>query len=249
MVNKYLKRKQNGGEAPVEPKKDSPYEKAVSFEVTREELFLASERKAWRYTVLLGVLSVILAIALMLLMPLKQTLPFVIKVNENNGDATVLSIANEEDIPYSEMMDKYWLNRYVLARETYDYRTLSQDFTVTRLLSFPNVFEPYAGQFGTNEHSLEQRLKDSKRILVDVISIVPNGKDVEGNNVATIRFVKKLIDTKNGQEEARNGWVATVAYEYVPDFKADEPSRLINPFGFKVSSYRVDPELLEGGGL
>lgn len=57
MVNKYLKRKQNGGEAPVEPKKDSPYEKAVSFEVTREELFLASERKAWRYTVLLGVLS------------------------------------------------------------------------------------------------------------------------------------------------------------------------------------------------
>ena len=61
MVNKYLKRKQNGGEAPVEPKKDSPYEKAVSFEVTREELFLASERKAWRYTVLLGVLSVILA--------------------------------------------------------------------------------------------------------------------------------------------------------------------------------------------
>ena len=180
---------------------------------------------------------------------LKQTLPFVIKVNENNGDATVLSIANEKDIPYSEMMDKYWLNRYVLARETYDYRTLSQDFTVTRLLSFPNVFEPYAGQFGTNEHSLEQRLKDSKRILVDVISIVPNGKDVEGNNVATIRFVKKLIDTKNGQEEARNGWVATVAYDYVPDFKADEPSRLINPFGFKVSSYRVDPELLEGGGL
>lgn len=249
MFNKYLKRKQNGREAPVEPKKDSPYEKAVSFEVTREELFLASERKAWRYTVLLGVLSVILAIALMLLMPLKQTLPFVIKVNENNGDATVLSIANEKDIPYSEMMDKYWLNRYVLARETYDYRTLSQDFTVTRLLSFPNVFEPYAGQFGTNEHSLEQRIKDSKRILVDVISIVPNGKDVEGNNVATIRFVKKLIDTKNGLEEARNGWIATVAYEYVPNFKVDEPSRLINPFGFKVSSYRVDPELLEGGGL
>lgn len=54
MVNKYLKRKQNGGEAPVEPKKDSPYEKAVSFEVTREELFLASERKAWRYTLKVG---------------------------------------------------------------------------------------------------------------------------------------------------------------------------------------------------
>lgn len=235
--------------SPERAQSTSSYQKAVSYEATREELFVASERRAWRFTVLLSVLVVILALALMLLMPLKQTLPFVIKVNQTNGEATVLSIANEKDIPFSEMMDKYWLNRYVLARETYDYRTLSQDFNVTRLLSFPNVFDPYAAQFGTNEQSLEQRLKDNKKILVDIISIVPNGKDTDGNNVATIRFVKKLIDTKNGNEEARNGWVATVAYEYVPDFKADEPTRLINPFGFKISSYRVDPELLEGGGL
>ena len=57
----------------------------------------------------------------MLLMPLKTVAPYVIKVNESTGMTEVLSIANKRDIPVNEMMNKYWLSQYVLARETYEF--------------------------------------------------------------------------------------------------------------------------------
>lgn len=228
---------------PEPEKADNEYKRALSWEVSRETLMRKSERNAWRFASLMGACVVCLTAALVCLMPLKTTEPFVVKVDKSTGEAVVLHIANEKDIPFSEMMDKYWLNQYVLARESYNYLTLSNEFEVTRLLSYPDVFEPYANQFGDRKDSMEQRLKNKKRIFADVISIVPHGSDNEGNSVATVRFVKRLVDVQSGTEEARNAWTATISYEYVPDFKADEPSRLINPFGFKVSSYRVDPEL------
>lgn len=210
---------------------------ALDWEVCRLSLIEQSEKKAWMTAKLLGGVCVALVAAIVLMMPLKQTEPYVIQLDKATGMATVLSIANTSDIPVSELMDKYWLKEYVLARESYDYRTLEQDYYLTRELSMPNVFEPYASQFGQRKDSLEMRLKDSKRITVELLSLVPNG-----NGVATVRFVKTTKDTTTGTEEARSVWTARIGYEYMPTFKADEAHRLMNPFGFKVTTYRVDPE-------
>ena len=135
-------------------------------------------------------------------------------------------------------MDKYWLSEYVQAREAYDYRTLENDYIKTRELSMPNVFEPYSRQFGTDKNSMEQTIGDTKCILVELLSVVPNG-----NGIATVRFRKKLVDTQTGQPEGADVWTARIGYEYVPTFKVEEAKRLINPFGFKVTTYRVDQEL------
>ena len=123
----------------------------------------------------------------------------------------------------------------------YDYRTLEHDYLKTRELSLPNVFDPYAAQFSTDKNSLDKLLGDSKKIVVEVHTVVPNG-----NGIATVRFGKKLVDTQTNAVDSSQNWTATIAYEYIPNFKADEPSRLINPFGFKVTSYRMDPDLTVG---
>lgn len=225
------------------PKKSSPYEKAIDWEAQKESVQQKSEAKAWRLCSLLTLIVIALVAAICVMLPLKKTEPFLIKVNESTGEATVLSIANVKDIPWSEAMDKYWLNQYVLARESYHYRTLSHEFNVVRLLSFPEVFDPYASQFGDNANSLELRLKDNQRIYTDILSIIPRGEDNEGNKVATVRFTKRLTDTKSGEELNRQTWNATISFEYLPNFAVEEPERLINPFGFKVTSYRVDPEI------
>lgn len=83
-------------------------------------------------------------------------------------------------------MDKYWLNQYVLSRESYDYRTLEHDYLKTRELSLPNVFDPYAAQFSTDKNSLDKLLGDSKKIVVEVHTVVPNG-----NGIATVRIRQK----------------------------------------------------------
>ena len=140
--------------APSKPqavsKRQKQYETALSWESARLQMVVASERKAWNLVKLLAACFLLTCIALVCLMPLKTVAPYVIKVDESTGMAEVLSIANTREIPVSEMMNKYWVSQYVLARETYDWRTLNQEYIKVRELSLPNVFEPYATQFGTH---------------------------------------------------------------------------------------------------
>lgn len=223
-----------------EPEKKSKdvFEEGISWETQREELLQQKASAGWNMAKLLVVLLLLVSATLVIVAMKKEAYPFVITLDKSNGQTEVIDITDPGNVPVNDMMDKYWLNNYVLSRETYDYRTVENDFIKTREMSLPEVFNPYADQFGNGKNSLETLLGDKKRILVDVISVVPNG-----NGIATVRFAKKLVDTNTGAEEAKNYWTATIGYDYFPSFKVEEKRRLINPLGFKVTSYRVDPEL------
>lgn len=224
-------------ETPQEKKPVSHFAQAREFEAARYDLIAQSERKAWLTAKLLGVSCVSLALAIAMMMPLKQTQPYVVQVDKSTGLTEILPIANTRDVPVSEVMDKYWLAQYVTARESYDWHLIQTDFDKTRELSVPDVFAPYAAQFGKSG-SLDQQLGNSKRIVVELRTIVLTGQDT-----ATVRFVKKTVDVDTGRELSRNAWIATIGYEYHPEFKLTEARRLVNPFGFKIVSYRVDPEI------
>lgn len=70
--------------------------------------------------------------------------------------------------------------------------------------------------------------------------MVPTGK-----NTGTVRFIKttKRMD-QEGSPGTTTKWVATVAYEYRNTALIKESARLVNPFGFQVLTYRVDPEMV-----
>ena len=211
---------------------------ALSFEAFRIDLVRASERKAWRVAAGAALAALFEAAAIATLCPLKTTVPYVVEVDRTTGMSTILPIANTREIPASDAQDKYWLGQYVLARESYDYRTLENDFMKTRELSVPTVFEPYASQFGDGKETLEKRWGDSRRAVVTLTSVVPSG-----DGIATVRFTKRIVDTSGNQELSSARYTATIGYEYHPEFRATESSRLVNPFGFKVTSYRVDEEV------
>lgn len=213
-------------------------EREFSWEVAREELMERSERRAWNVARGAVVLSVALGLSLCALLPLKSVEPFVIEVDKSNGMSRVLHLAYSEEIPVDEMSHKYWLSQYVLARESYDWRTLNQDYYKVRELSLPQVFEVYNAQYGeNNEDSLERKYRDDVRIKVLLKSVV-----VHNDYIATVRLTKVRYDNRSGLETGRESLTATLAFEYFPDFKVPEERRLINPFGFKVTSYRTDPE-------
>lgn len=228
--------------APSHSKRQQQYETALSWETARLQLVVASERKAWNLVKLLALAFILVCVALVCLMPLKTVVPYVIKVDQSTGMSEILSIANTREIPVSEMMNKFWVSQYVLSRETYDWRTLNQEFTKVRELSLPGVFEPYASQFGTQKDSLEMRLKDDYRVLVKLNSIVINS-----DSIATVRFSKVVHNNRTNQDESEQGWTATLGFEYFPTYEVPEERRIVNPFGFKVTSYRVDPEIAKVG--
>lgn len=85
----------------------------------------------------------------------KGSLPFIVELVKATDDPGI-DIRDPQNIPVDEMMDKYWLNLYTQSHESYDYRTLENDHARVRLMSVPEVFNPYDHQYGLdNKKSLQ----------------------------------------------------------------------------------------------
>ena len=118
----------------------------LNWETSRIELVEASERRAWGIVKIVSFAVVALSIAIICLFPLKTTEPYVIQVDKSTGLTDILHIANAQDIPVSEVMDKYWINTFVLSRESYDWNMLNDLIEKVRQLSLPIVYDTYAQQ-------------------------------------------------------------------------------------------------------
>lgn len=215
------------------------YDEAINWESSRVLTVEKSERRAWRVA-FAGVGVAVLAIAaIAMMMPLKESVPYVIRVDNTTGVPDIVTAITDKAVTGDEVMDKYWLAQYVRARETYDWFTLQRDYNTVGLLSSQNVGAGYAQLF-EGKDALDKQYGKSVRATVEILSVVPTGK-----NTGTVRFIKttKRVD-QEGTPGTSTKWVATVAYEYRNTALIKESARLVNPFGFQVLTYRVDPEMV-----
>lgn len=216
------------------------YDKALDWEASRSVMIEKSNTRAWGYVKILGALLVLSWAGMVLMLPLKETIPYVIRVDSATGVPDIVTAMNQKGVGYDEVMDKYWIARYVRARESYDWYTLQADYDATGMMSAPGVAKEYAAQFN-GESAIQTKLGNGTRIKTEVLSVVPTGA-----GIATVRFQRRRGSPDGTQSEEVTSWIATIAYEYRNPSVMKESYRLINPLGFQVTSYRVDPEL--GGG-
>jgi type IV secretion system protein VirB8 len=165
--------------------------------------------------------------------------PFVIQVDENSGITTVVDSLNPEEnvITRNESIKNYMLIKYVRARETYHYINYRENFeNVVRVLSTGTVYSTYRAKLSDPNTSLIKKYDDKSFTTMKVRSIQYN----DAGNVATIRF---RID-EQGRFNGSYNKIATIKFEISPMTVRQEES-FINPIGFKVTSYRVDDEILQ----
>lgn len=129
------------------------------------------------------------------------------------------------------------------ARETYDWHTLQTDYDTVGLLSSKPVGAQYLERF-EGKDAIDKKWGNSLNISVDILSVVPTS---EGKG--TVRFTKTSQPVEHMGPHAVTHWVATIAYHYQNPSTMKERTRLINPLGFQVLSYRVDPEFVKGETL
>src|SRR3954454_23033162 len=82
-----------------------------------------ARRAAWRVAAGATVLTVVALAAVIALVPLKRGDAFVLRVDNATGGVDVVTTLRDEKASYGEVVDRYFLNKYVLARESYDYET------------------------------------------------------------------------------------------------------------------------------
>lgn len=201
-----------------------------------------SERRAWRVAMGAGAIALVSVIAVAGLTPLKTVEPFVVRVDKI-GAADTVTLLNERTVTGSEAIDKYWLARYVNYREEYSPSGAYGNFKATELLSSPSVGSAYYAQIRPDNPSSPTNVYRDKGIVdVEVTSVT-----FIGQRHAQVRYVRR--EKRDGPatvNPSETSWIATINYEYVNP-PMTEAARLVNPVGFRVTEYRVDPETVEAG--
>ncbi|QAU23384.1 virB8 family protein [Dyella sp. M7H15-1] len=200
-----------------------------------------SERRAWIFAGIGLGTALAACIAVACLTPLKTVEPFIVRVEKSTGDADIISRLDQHVENFDEVIDKYWLASYVNYRESYSNAMALPNYQAVSLMSSKQVGAQYFAQIDPNNpHAPVNVYK--KTGLVD-ISI--NAVAFLGNNVAQVRFTRTELE--NGAPTGKQtNWIATITYRYLAA-SMSEKYRLINPLGFQVTDYRVDPETVKTG--
>lgn len=220
------------------------YSEARDWDLDRQLRLERSERRAWKVAFgALGV-SVLLTATLVALMPLKQAVPYVLAVDRATGNVEVLNIGNLGSLtPYRELLDLHWAQKYVIARESYQWRLLQSDYDLVLSMSNDPVGREYAGLY-EGPNARDKKFGPDTEMKVEIISVTPP-PDSQGR--AVVRFAKTVRRPQTNTSEPPQYFVATLAFEYKSSMFGKLTQLLQNPAGFRVTAYRVDAETTPPG--
>ncbi|MBQ8819138.1 MAG: type IV secretion system protein [Campylobacter sp.] len=212
----------------------------MSYNSNVRYLIEVSNKRAWLVSFIFGFIAIMSIIALFLLTPLKQSVPYVIRVDNVTGMVDIISTLKDQTVvsKNSEALDKYFTANYVKLREQYYWDILEQDYYTVQVFSSNRISAEYQNIYA-GANSRVKNLQNSVEVEIQIISVVLTNS--AGANVATIRFneIVKDLQSKTSKQTTK---VATLTYEYVKELTT-EKERVMNPLGFKVNTYRIDSEI------
>lgn len=213
----------------------------LDYEASFRYLIEVSNRRAYFIAGVSVIVAILAILAVVMLTPLKQVEPYVIRVDNISGAVDIITVLDKEQISSNEAMDKYFIAQYVKKREGYFFNLLTQDYVQTQLYSSPQVAAEYRKIY-EGKNSRDQVLGNKYEVDVKIISVALGTS--AGIKTASVRA--NIIHNSISQQGATNAGITTkiitLSYDYFLDSEAMEDARLLNPLGFKVLSYRVDDE-------
>jgi type IV secretion system protein VirB8 len=199
-----------------------------------------SEQRAWVVAATGMATGLAACVAVALLTPLKTVEPFVVRVDKNTGATDIVTRLDEQTVTFNEALDKYFLARYVNYREEYSAAMAFPDYEAVSLMSARNVGDAYYGQIKPDNPQSPSKVygtDGSVEIAVNSIAFL-------GKGVAQVRFAR--TERLPNASPRETSWIATITYRYLKTV-ADAKARLINPVGFQVADYRLDPVTVPTG--
>jgi type IV secretion system protein VirB8 len=223
---------------PDDPALKDYYQAAETWTEDRREGGERSRKIAWIVAGLAGAIALFEAIALVLLLPLKQVEPVAVLVDKQTGFVQQLSLTKDQAIVPDKALVQSMLAQYVSAREGFNTAALKEDYRKVALWSSGDARSQYiAGMQASNPISPLATLPRSAVVAVEIRSISPLSADS-----ALVRFATARTD-QGGVPQPQGIWAAVIRYRFTSAQMSAE-SRLVNPLGFQVLSYTKSAEIM-----
>ncbi|MDQ1829841.1 virB8 family protein [Massilia scottii] len=228
--------------APVKAAEEAAfYKEAGGWEADRLAMLHKSERRAWRIAGGASLLALAAVIGLSTLAPFRRTVPYLFGVDKTTGNVEYVGAVDDRAVTgYQELLDKHWAAKYVVARESYNFKLLQADYDMVLGLSDDNVGKDFARLYD-GPNARDKKYGASVEMKVTVVSVQRSQNAV--GTVAVVRFSKTTRRVESEAMDPPQYFVATLAYEYKPSMFGKEQDLIANPLGYRVTSYRADSEL------
>jgi type IV secretion system protein VirB8 len=197
-----------------------------------------SETRAWIVASVAAAIALCEAIALVWLMPLKETRPYTLLVDRQTGHVQGLDPIAAETISADAALTKSFLVQYVIARESFFRETIEEDYRKVSLWTGGDERARYLAAMaaGDGRNRLES-LPSGATIKVEIRSVSSLSTDT-----SMVRFTTVRTD-RGSQAQEPQYWAAIISYRFSRS-EMSEADRFTNPLGFLVTRYRKDAERL-----
>ena len=214
------------------------YRNAESWAQDRQRLVDRSVRTAWIVAGLAVLVAVVEAFALLMLIPLKQEIPYTLLVDKETGYVQALRPLDAQTVTADSALTRSFLVQYVIAREGFDIDSLQTDYRKVGLWSVGEARDRYVAFINaSNPQSPLASMPRRATVAVQIRSVSSLSP-----KTAMVRFSTLRTDP-GGQAQPAQYWAAVISYQYA-NVEMSAQDRLINPLGFQVTRYRRDPETL-----
>lgn len=217
------------------------YRAGLSWEAGSEMRCQRSERIAWWVAAVASGVALCAVIGIAMLAPLRRVVPYLYVMDNVTGNLEYVGVVDERTIKGSqELLDKYWAQVYINARESYYYTLLQADYDTVIALSDQHVGIDYARLF-EGPGALDKQYGSKFELKIAIISLRLAQSSIGTQMVVRFSRTRRHVDTDF--REPTEYFVATMRYQYRPSMVDSEKQLLRNPLGFKVAGYRRDAEL------
>lgn len=219
-------------------KLDDYYAQAGNWANERTQSIYSSRKVAWIVAMIATAIAMLLAIAILFMLPLKTVVPHTLLVDKQTGFVQALDPSQPQKIAPQKALTQAFLVQYVEAREGFDIATVQGQFKKVTLWSAGQNKASYINMMqASNPESPLATLPRSSVIDVKVRSV-----SQLSNTSAMVRFASVRRDQGGGEQPIQN-WVAVIKYRY-SNAPMTVEDRYVNPLGFEVTDYRKDAETL-----
>lgn len=224
----------------ADPKLAEYFREAESWAEDREVAQHKQRRLGWIVAAVLGAIALIEAIAIVIMLPLKEVEPYTLMVDRQTGYVQQLKPLERQTITPDAALVRSFLVQYVIAREGFDIDSLKDNYRRVALWSSGDARSRYlADMQASNPASPLASLPRRALVNVEVRSVSSLGEDS-----ALVRFATLRTDP-GGQPRQTGIWAAVLKYRFSGGTMSAE-DRLINPLGFQVLRYDRNAELPPG---